>query len=180
MIITASPKTVIIHFEFCVPFLLAWQCLTETHLLLYLTSSSTLLSLLFSVFFFIFLRWSTTDADIKVPSVENPELTDILPLKTGVSHNITMHASLTARNFFLVQKCLPSRSIHRHFLFSPRAISAGMTVPIWRSCPSPPPRFLRTVVVVVFTHLLLDLLRLLFLRIPFLLLVLASFSKGLA
>ena len=130
------------------------------------------------VCFFIFPRWSTTDADVRVPSVENPELTDILPLKTGVSHNITMHASLTARNFFLVQKCLPSWSIHRHFLISPRAISASMTVPFWRS-PSPPPRFLRTVVV-FFTHLLLDLLRLLFLLIPFLILVLASFSKCLA
>ena len=101
------------------------------------------------VCFFIFPRWSTTDVDIKVRSVENPELTDTLLLKTGVSHNITMHASFTARNFFLDQKCLPSRSIHRHFLFSPRAISAGMTVSFWRS-PSPPPRFLLTVVVVFF------------------------------
>ena len=36
-----------------------------------------------------------------VPPVENPELTDVLPLKPGVCQNIATHASPTARNFFL-------------------------------------------------------------------------------
>jgi len=32
-------------------------------------------------------------AEIKVPSVENPELTDVPPLKPGVGQNIAMQAS---------------------------------------------------------------------------------------
>ena len=38
-----------------------------------------------------------------VPPVENPELTDVLPLKPGVCQNIATHASPTARNFFRVR-----------------------------------------------------------------------------
>ena len=38
---------------------------------------------------------------IKDLSVGNPELTNVLPLKPGVGQS-TMHASPTARNFFLV------------------------------------------------------------------------------
>ena len=41
------------------------------------------------------------DADIMVPSVENPELTKALPLKPGVGQNIAVHAVPAARNFFL-------------------------------------------------------------------------------
>lgn len=44
------------------------------------------------------LQRSTADADMKVPSVENPELADALLL----GQNIATHASHTARNFFLV------------------------------------------------------------------------------
>ena len=47
-------------------------------------------------------QWGTADAEIKIPSVENPELTNALPLKPGVCQNIAMHASPTTRNFFLV------------------------------------------------------------------------------
>ena len=46
--------------------------------------------------------WGTTDAVIKAPSVENPELTNVLPLKLGIAQNIATHASPTARNVFLV------------------------------------------------------------------------------
>ena len=35
-----------------------------------------------------------------VPSVENPELTNILPLKPGVGQNTDTHASPVARIFF--------------------------------------------------------------------------------
>ena len=42
------------------------------------------------------------DAEIKVPSVENPELTNVLPVKPGVGQNIAMHAYPTARIFFFV------------------------------------------------------------------------------
>ena len=43
------------------------------------------------------------DAEIKVASVENPELTDVLPaLKPGVGRNIATHASPQAKNFLLV------------------------------------------------------------------------------
>ena len=44
----------------------------------------------------IILQWGTADTEIKVPSVENPEMTNILPLKPWVSQNIASHASPTA------------------------------------------------------------------------------------
>ena len=44
----------------------------------------------------------TVPTEIKAPSAENPELTNVLPLKPGVSQNMAMHALPTARNFFLV------------------------------------------------------------------------------
>ena len=44
----------------------------------------------------------TADADIKVPSVENAEMTDVQPLRRGVGQNIATRALPTARNFFLV------------------------------------------------------------------------------
>ena len=43
----------------------------------------------------------TAVAEIKAPSLENPELTNVLPLKPGVDQNKATHASPTARNFFL-------------------------------------------------------------------------------
>ena len=45
---------------------------------------------------------SETDAEMKVPSVENTELTHVLLLKPGVGQDIAIHASPTARNFVLV------------------------------------------------------------------------------
>ena len=44
----------------------------------------------------------TVDAEINVCSVENPELTNVLPLKPGGGQNIAMHALHTARNFLFV------------------------------------------------------------------------------
>ena len=41
--------------------------------------------------------------EINVPSVENSELTNVLPLKPGIGQNIATLALLTARNFFQVQ-----------------------------------------------------------------------------
>ena len=32
-------------------------------------------------------QWGTADAEIKVPSVENPELTNVNPLKPGAGHH---------------------------------------------------------------------------------------------
>ena len=46
-------------------------------------------------------QWGTADAESKVPSVENPELTDVLPSKPGVGQNTAVYAS-PIRNFFLV------------------------------------------------------------------------------
>ena len=43
----------------------------------------------------------TTEQKIKVLSVENPQLPDVLPLKHEVGQNIAMHASPTAMNFVL-------------------------------------------------------------------------------
>ena len=43
----------------------------------------------------------TAVAEIKAPSLENPKLTNVLPLKPGVGQNIATHASPTAKIFFL-------------------------------------------------------------------------------
>ena len=51
---------------------------------------------------FLDLKWGTAVAEIKVSSVESPELTNVLPLKPGGGQNIAKLASPTARNFFLV------------------------------------------------------------------------------
>ena len=40
-----------------------------------------------------------------VPSLENPELTNVLPLKPELGQNIAMHALTAARSFFLVLIC---------------------------------------------------------------------------
>ena len=45
-------------------------------------------------------QWGAADAEIKVPSGENTEL-NVLPFKPGVGQYIAIHATLTARDFFL-------------------------------------------------------------------------------
>ena len=45
-------------------------------------------------------QWGAADAEIKVPSGENTEL-KFLPLKPGVGQYVAIHATLTARDFFL-------------------------------------------------------------------------------
>ena len=42
------------------------------------------------------------DAEINIPSVGNPELTNVLDVQPRVGQNIALHALPTARNFFLV------------------------------------------------------------------------------
>ena len=42
------------------------------------------------------------DTEIKVPSVENPELTNVLPLRPGVGQNIATHAVSAARDVLLL------------------------------------------------------------------------------
>ena len=58
----------------------------------------------------------TADEEIKALSIVNPKLTNILPLKLGVCQNMDMHASLTARNFFIVLFC--TFPVHLSFVFS--------------------------------------------------------------
>ena len=55
----------------------------------------------FSLNYFASSGECSASAEIKV-FVENPELTNVLPLKPGIGQNITIHVSPTARNFFLV------------------------------------------------------------------------------
>jgi len=38
------------------------------------------------------LQWGPADAEVVVPSVETPGLTNVLPLKPGVGQNIAMDA----------------------------------------------------------------------------------------
>ena len=45
-------------------------------------------------------QWGIADTEIKVPSVENTELTSVLPLKLGVGQNIATHASPAPGDFF--------------------------------------------------------------------------------
>ena len=49
-------------------------------------------------------QWRTADAEIRIPPVENPEL-KVLPFKPGVGPNIALHATPTARDFFLGNFC---------------------------------------------------------------------------
>ena len=46
-------------------------------------------------------QWGAADAEMKVPFIENTESLKVLPLKPGVGQYIAMHATLTARDFFL-------------------------------------------------------------------------------
>ena len=46
-------------------------------------------------------QWGAADAEIKVPSGERTQSLNVLPLKPGVSQYIAIHATLTARDFFL-------------------------------------------------------------------------------
>ena len=43
----------------------------------------------------------SVDAELDVLSVENPELTNVLPLKPALGQNIATHTSPSARYFFL-------------------------------------------------------------------------------
>ena len=60
--------------------------------------------LLFFLFFKFPPQWDTADAEIKVPSTENQELSKVLSLNPGADKNYTAtHASLNAMNFsFLI------------------------------------------------------------------------------
>ena len=44
------------------------------------------------------LQRDTVDAETMVPSVKKQEVTNVLPLKSGVGQNIALHASPTAWN----------------------------------------------------------------------------------
>ena len=60
------------------------------------------------------LHWGTANADIKDPSLENPELKDSL-LKHGLGQNITINASPNARDFFL--ELFSTRPVHSSAFF---------------------------------------------------------------
>ena len=47
------------------------------------------------------MQWDIADAEIKIPSVANFELSKVLHCKPRVCQNRAMHASLTARDSFL-------------------------------------------------------------------------------
>ena len=52
----------------------------------------------------------TADAEIKGPSVENPEIKGSLPVKPGVCQNAATHATPAARDLFLSNFYLPIHS----------------------------------------------------------------------
>ena len=69
-------------------------------------------------------QWGAADAEIKVPPGENIELRlKVLPLKPGVDQYIAMHATFTARGFFLANSypsspftCIFSKTSPKIFL----------------------------------------------------------------
>ena len=65
-----------------------------------LLSFCLVLLLFLSCLFLPTPQWGAVDAEIKVPSGENTELKRS-PLKPGVGQYIAIHATLTARDFFL-------------------------------------------------------------------------------
>ena len=62
---------------------------------------------------------------LKYPSVENPELTNVLPSKPRVGQNVATHASRSAKNVFVL------------FVFCSNIYLSGL----FTSPPPPPPEF---------------------------------------
>ena len=52
-------------------------------------------------------HWGPVNAEIQVPSVENSELRDVLPLRLRVGQNIATHALPMAGNFLLILALTP-------------------------------------------------------------------------
>ena len=61
----------------------------------------------------------------------------VLPLKPGVGQYIAMHATLTARDLFLLCLFLPFRSIHLHFFQTSPNFFSVSAVAITGSCVGP-------------------------------------------
>ena len=53
------------------------------------------------------MQWGGADTEMKVPSVENTENLKALLLKPGVGQYVAIHATLTAKDFFLANFYLP-------------------------------------------------------------------------
>ena len=62
------------------------------------------------------LQWGAVDAEIKVPSGENTELKRS-PCKAWSSQYIAIHATLTARDFFLSCLLISTLSVHSPAFF---------------------------------------------------------------
>ena len=75
------------------------------------TSVSNMATLTYSPIFRIRM-WSTMDAETKVPSVDNVELTNVLPLKPGVGRKIATFATSTMMNIFHV--LISTFPVHSH------------------------------------------------------------------
>ena len=60
----------------------------------------------------LFLQWGTVGTEIKIASLENPELEKVRLLKPGAGQNIAMNALLAAMNFSLPQFNLPFIFLH--------------------------------------------------------------------
>ena len=72
------------------------------------------------------MQWGTADAEHKAPSAKNPALYHVLSLKLKVGQNMAMHASPTARHFFLCNVYLPSRV--NFILFSKFSLSLSLSL----------------------------------------------------
>ena len=90
------------------------------------------------------LQRASTDEEISVPYVENPELTNILPLKPGADQNITTYDSPAARNCFpcpfsTLQVCSLSFLSRSSSCFETRLvlINAVSRVSTWSKIKSP-------------------------------------------
>ena len=73
------------------------------------------------------LQRASTDEEISVPYAENPELTNVLPLKPGADQNIATYVSPAARNCFscpfsALQVCSPSMFSRSSSCFETRLV----------------------------------------------------------
>ena len=125
-------------FDLCCLLLIHWLTgrKAPSYLLTYLYSVLCFVLLFFLDFAFISPEWNTADAEIKVSSADNPELSEVLSSKSGAGQNIAMLASPTAGNFPFLIYTFPvnSTSFCPDPLTSFPCVNCGYQVPVLWTC----------------------------------------------
>ena len=71
------------------------------------------------------LQWGNVDEETKVLFADNPVLSQVFCLKSGLGQNIVKHAPHTARNFFLSNFDFPGAFICTDSLYTFPGIRSG-------------------------------------------------------